>query len=138
MAVQLSHRAFESLVADALDSLPESLMRMLDNVAVTVADEPSAEQAAKANLGPGSVLYGLYEGIPLTARSAYYSMVVPDRITIFQRALEAGATSMDDLAAEVRHTVVHELAHHFGISDPRLVALGFEEAYDGYDCEDEA
>ena len=130
MAVQLSHRAFEALVADALDSLPESLLRMLDNVAITVADEPSPEQRAKANLGPGSVLFGLYEGIPLTARGNGYGMVAPDRITIFQRALEAGARTPDDLAAEVRHTVVHEIAHHFGIDDDRLVTLGFEEAWE--------
>ncbi len=128
MTVHLSHRAFESLVANALDSLPESLLRMLDNVAVTVADEPSEAQHAKMALEPGMVLFGLYEGIPLTARSSGYGMVVPDRITVFQHALEAEATDLESLAAEVRHTVVHEIAHHFGISDDRLVDLGFEQA----------
>ena len=137
MPVHLSHRAFEALVADALDSLPERLLRMLDNVAVTVADEPSAAQSAKMALSPGMVLYGLYEGVPLTVRSSGYGMVVPDRITIFQRALEAGATDVDDLTAEVRHTVVHEIAHHFGISDERLVTLGFEAA-DNMDAVEDA
>lgn len=130
--VRLDNRAFERLVADALDSLPDTLLRMLDNVAVTVADAPSDEQRRKMALGPGDVLYGLYEGTPLTERSGY-GMTLPDRITLFQRALEADAADVDALYDAVRHTVVHELAHHVGIDDDRLVDLGFEEG----DREDE-
>lgn len=122
--VRLSNRAFESLVGEALDSLPDELLRMLSNVAVTVADAPSDEQRRKMALGPDDVLYGLYEGTPLTERSGY-GMTLPDRITLFQRALEDDAADEDDLYDEVRHTVVHELAHHFGIDDARLDELGY-------------
>jgi predicted Zn-dependent protease with MMP-like domain len=72
------------------------------------------------------VLLGLYEGIPLTERTSGYGAVLPDKVTIFQRAIEAQCDSEAELVAEVRHTVVHELAHHLGISDERLIEIGFE------------
>lgn len=125
--IRLSHRAFERLVADALDGLPDDILRMLNNVAVVAADAPTPSQYERAALGPDEMLLGLYEGIPLTERTGAYGAVLPDKVTIFQRALETLADSEDELAEAVRHTVVHELAHHLGISDERLVALGYEE-----------
>lgn len=123
---RLNHRAFERLVADALDGLPDSVLRMLDNVAVVVADEPTPHQRQRIQLRDDEILLGLYEGIPLTERTSGYSSVLPDKVTIFQRAIEAECDSEEALTEAVRHTVVHELAHHLGIDDARLVELGFE------------
>lgn len=136
--MHLSHRAFERLVADALDSLPEAIMAMLDNVAVVVADEPTPQQIATADLEDDMTLLGLYEGIPRTVRGSGYANVLPDKVTIFQRPLEAACETPDELVAQVRHTVVHELAHHLGIDDDRLIDLGFEEDpyLDGDEYED--
>jgi predicted Zn-dependent protease with MMP-like domain len=125
--MRLSHRAFERLVADALDTLPDAILRMLDNVAVVVADEPTPHQIARARLEDYMTLLGLYEGIPLTERTSAYGSVLPDKVTIFQRALEELCGTPDELVAQVRHTVIHELAHHLGISDARLIALGYED-----------
>lgn len=125
--MRLSHRAFERLVADALDTLPDAILRMLDNVVVVVADEPTPEQIMRARLEDGMALLGLYEGIPLTERTSGYGSVLPDKVTIFQRALEEACETPAELFAQVRHTVVHELAHHLGISDARLIAIGYEE-----------
>ncbi len=129
--IRVGQRAFERLVADALDSLPDAILRMLDNVAVVVADTPTPHQRQRVHLADDEDLLGLYEGIPLTERTAGYGAVLPDKVTIFQRAIEAQCDSEDELVAEVRHTVVHELAHHLGISDARLIELGFEDDADG-------
>ncbi|MDQ6602634.1 MAG: metallopeptidase family protein [Chloroflexota bacterium] len=125
--IRVGQRAFERLVADALDSLPDAILRMLDNVAVVVADTPTEHQRKRTHLRDDEDLLGLYEGIPLTERTAGYGAVLPDKVTIFQRAIEAQCDSEAELVAEVRHTVVHELAHHLGISDARLIELGFED-----------
>ncbi len=125
--IRVGQRTFERLVADALDSLPDAILRMLDNVAVVVADAPTEHQQKRTHLRDDEDLLGLYEGIPLTERTAGYGAVLPDKVTIFQRAIEAQCDSEAELVAEVRHTVVHELAHHLGISDVRLIELGFED-----------
>jgi predicted Zn-dependent protease with MMP-like domain len=116
MAVAMSTERFEELVADALDSVPESLMAMLDNVVVLVVDEPPNRSRR---------LLGLYEGYPLTERGHYYGAVLPDRISIFRRNILRICDSDEDVVAEVRVTVTHEIAHHFGISDERLHELGW-------------
>ncbi len=106
---------FEQLVADALDSLPESLGSLMDNVWVTVED---------VDLEGGSLL-GLYEGVPLTEREAYGGMVLPDRITIFRVAICSACRTEEEVVEVVRDTVIHEVAHHFGIDDDRLDELGW-------------
>jgi predicted Zn-dependent protease with MMP-like domain len=105
---------FERTIAETLDSLPDEIASKLANVAVTVEPEPP----------PGQRLLGLYQGIPRTARSSGYAGVLPDKITIYRRPLERlyGADPTR-LAAEIRRVVLHEIAHHFGISDARLVEL---------------
>lgn len=111
----LSADAFDRLVEDAVDDLPPGLLDYLDNVAITVEDLPP----------PGDeVLLGLYEGVPLTARG-FDAPLLPDRITLFRRPLELRASSRAELATAVRETVVHEIAHHFGIDDERLDELGW-------------
>jgi len=106
---------FEELVQKAIDSLPPDLASFMENVAVVVEDEPP----------PGLPLLGLYQGVPLTRRTSSYAAVPPDKITIYQGPLERQAAGdTDRLRALARHVVVHEIAHHFGISDERLVELG--------------
>jgi predicted Zn-dependent protease with MMP-like domain len=104
---------FEELVADALDGIPEELGRHLDNVVVVVDDE-----------APRGLL-GLYEGIPLTRRANYGAMAMPDRITIYRQAILRHASNERGVTDLVRRTVIHEVAHHFGISDARLRELGW-------------
>jgi predicted Zn-dependent protease with MMP-like domain len=106
---------FEQLVADALDGLPPEFGHAMDNVAVVVEDRSE-----------GRSLFGLYEGIPLTKRGPQsYSGVMPDRITLFQEEICAVCSTEAEVVAQVRKTVIHEVAHHFGISDPRLEELGW-------------
>jgi predicted Zn-dependent protease with MMP-like domain len=105
---------FEEAIADALDSLPADLREYMSNVAIVVEEEPPS----------GMPLLGLYQGVPLTRRGSAYAGVPPDKITIFRRPLERlyGADPAR-LRQEIRRVVVHEIAHHFGISDERLVEL---------------
>lgn len=111
---------FEELVRRALDSLPEELAERVDNIDVEVHDWPSAAQLASAGVPRGATLLGVYQGVPLTRRTSGYNLVAPDRIIIFQGPLERISHDDDDLVERVRATVVHEIAHHFGISDERL------------------
>ncbi|MGH9093663.1 MAG: metallopeptidase family protein [Acidimicrobiales bacterium] len=118
----LGEAEFEQLVADALDSIPEALGRRMQNVAVTVADWPSVEQLG----GRGGTLLGLYQGVDLTSRSPLsYGGTMPDRIIIFRGPITRLARDQADLVRIVTTTVIHEVAHHFGISDARLEELGW-------------
>ncbi|MHB1854343.1 MAG: metallopeptidase family protein [Acidimicrobiales bacterium] len=114
--IQVSGERFEELVAESLDSLPDFLGRTMENVVVVVENRSS----------DGRSLFGLYEGIPLTQRTpASYTGVMPDRITIFQETISSVCFSEEDLVRQVRKTVIHEVAHHFGIGDDRLKELGW-------------
>jgi predicted Zn-dependent protease with MMP-like domain len=112
--IEVDPERFEEMVASALDGLPEEFGRLMSNVAVTI--EPDA--------GPPGLL-GLYQGIPLTSRTTGYAGVLPDRITIYQQAICAICQTEEEVAVEVRRTVIHEIAHHFGIDDRRLRELGW-------------
>ena len=105
---------FEEMVVAALDGLPEQLGTMMRNVAVTVEHGP----------GPRGLL-GLYQGVSLTGRTTQYAGVLPDRITIFRLAICAICDTEEEVADQVRRTVIHEVAHHFGIDDERLRELGW-------------
>ncbi len=110
---------FDQLVADAIDSLPDEFTSRLNNVGVVVEDEPRPDQVA-----PEGTLLGLYEGVPQTKRGDY-AWAMPDKITIFRGPITRACRNDDAaIAAMVRHTVIHEIAHHFGISDDRLRELG--------------
>ncbi len=120
--VDMARGEFEQLVANALDDLPEALGRLMDNVAVLVEDWPTPEQVGSR---PGTLL-GLYEGIALTRRSPLsYAGVMPDRIFVFRGPICQLSRTKDQLIRLVTTTVVHEVAHHFGISDARLAELGW-------------
>ncbi|MDQ3878845.1 MAG: metallopeptidase family protein [Actinomycetota bacterium] len=113
---------FEELVADALDSLPEELGSMMENVEVVVEPEPPREFLAR--LGPGQTVLGLYHGVPLTKRGIYAN-ALPDKISIYEGPITRMSRSPDEIREQVRRTVVHEVAHHFGIDDARLHELGY-------------
>ncbi len=120
--MDVDEQRFEQLVATALDAIPEGLGREMDNVAITVADWPSSEELGGR---PGTLL-GLYQGVALTRRSPRtYSGAMPDRITIFRGPIMHLARDEADLIRIVATTVIHEVAHHFGISDARLEELGW-------------
>jgi predicted Zn-dependent protease with MMP-like domain len=119
----MDRERFQWLVARTVDGLPEELHTRLENIDVVVEDWPTQSQLAKVARRRGEILLGLYEGVPLTRRSSHYGLVPPDKITIFQKPIEAKCSSDDKIAAEVQRVVRHELAHHFGISDTRLKHL---------------
>ena len=105
---------FDQVVQDALDSLPRELRDRISNVEVVVEDEPPA----------GQPLLGLYQGVPLTRRGSGYSGALPDKITIYRGPLDRlYGWDPDVLRAQIRHVVLHEVAHHFGISDARLIEI---------------
>jgi predicted Zn-dependent protease with MMP-like domain len=113
--VELGRAEFEELVSEALDGLPPELARLMNNVALFVEDELPEEPE----------LLGLYEGIPLTERTSSYVMAMPDRITIYRLPTLRISCDADEVREQVQITVVHEIAHHFGIDDDRLHDLGY-------------
>ncbi len=116
----MDRERFETLVARAVEELPGEFQERLENIDIVVEDVPSRSQLAQT--GAGYTLLGLYEGIPLTERHSNYGMVPPDKITIFQKTIEAACKSRDeaDIKLEIQKVVRHEIAHHFGIGDARL------------------
>lgn len=119
----MDRERFEWLVAEVVDSLPEEFQTKLENIDVVVEDQPTLSQLAEVRLKRWETLLGLYQGVPLTKRSRHYGMVVPDKITIFQKPIEAKCKSDTEVKAEIRRVVQHEIAHHFGIGDARLRQL---------------
>lgn len=118
----MDSETFAAIVAEALDDLPPEFARLLQNVEVQVALRPDKEQRRAAGIKPWQTLYGLYEGVPLPERSSGEPLL-PDLITIFQEPLTRDFQGRDALRAQVRRTVLHEIAHFFGISDERLREL---------------
>jgi predicted Zn-dependent protease with MMP-like domain len=114
LVIQIEPERFEEMVVEALDGLPEELGRLMRNVAVTV----------EHGSGPPGLL-GLYQGVPLTSRTTQYSAVLPDKIIIYRQAICAICRTEEEVAGQVRRTVIHEVAHHFGIGDERLRELGW-------------
>ncbi|MDO7867892.1 metallopeptidase family protein [Nocardioides jiangxiensis] len=116
MPVEMSNQAFDALVDEALDAIPDALAALVHNVAVLVEDRAPSDDPD---------LLGLYDGIALTERSVQDGFELPDRILLFRSNLLAMCDSAEEVADEVRITVVHEIAHHFGIDDSRLHDLGW-------------
>lgn len=114
---------FEAIVSQALDELPSKYTDNMNNVAIVYADDPDEHQRQKLKLRCGESLYGLYEGIPLTKRGAGYSLVLPDKITIFKNTLVQDSRDLAELKANVKHTLWHEIAHHFGLGHSRIHEL---------------
>ena len=121
--IVLLQEEFEDLASEAIGNLPKALLGQLNNVSVVVEQWPSKEQVEETQLDNERQLLGLYQGIPLTDRESY-NLVLPDKITIFQGPLQAMCHSREELAQEIKLTLTHEIAHHFGINNEWLENMG--------------
>ena len=117
---------FEDTVRDALDDMPDEFARYLDNVQVVIEDEPSPELLRSVGLNPRhDTLFGLYQGVPLQRRGGTFGGALPDKISIFYRPLVRAFTSPERIRRQVRKTVIHEIAHYFGLDDATIRKLGY-------------
>jgi len=113
---------FQKLVEEGVDLVPEEFLKKLENVVIVIEDEPSEFQKKSAKIREGVLLLGLYEGVPQSKRGPNYGMTLPDKITIFQKTIEASATSPEAIREIVKNTVWHEIAHHFGSGEKGAAA----------------
>lgn len=116
--------AFAELVSEALDLLPQQFQDALDNVDVVIEDWPSWNTMRMAHVRSKWALLGFYHGVPLTERTSGYNLVMPDKISIYQKPIEAQCQTSEEIRSLVHRVVLHELAHHFGIDDDRLHQIG--------------
>jgi predicted Zn-dependent protease with MMP-like domain len=117
---------FEDTVRDALDDLPEEFARYLDNVQVVIEDEPSPALLRSLGMNPRrETLFGLYQGVPLHLRGGAFGGALPDKISIFYRPIVRTFTSPERIRSQVRRTVIHEIAHFFGLDDAAIRKLGY-------------
>lgn len=116
----MERERFEWFVVRAVEELPEEFLTSLQNVDIVVEERASFAQVGRAGLRRGETLLGLYEGVPQTKRGRHYGMVLPDKITIFKKPIEARCSSEAEILAEIGRVVKHEIAHHFGTSEARL------------------
>jgi predicted Zn-dependent protease with MMP-like domain len=122
----MDRREFEDLVTEALDGLPECFRKHLENVAVVIEDQPTPSLLRGMGLNPKrDMLFGLYEGVPLTEREGNYGMTLPDRITIFYRPLARTFRSRAAIRREIQKTVIHEIGHFFGLDEEDIEAEGY-------------
>jgi predicted Zn-dependent protease with MMP-like domain len=120
----MTRAQFQDVVARALDELPDMFANALHNVDIQVRWAPTPHERRRARLRPGAELFGIYMGIPLTRRGRGYSMVMPDVIIIYQRAHERFCRTEDEMVAQARQTLLHEIGHYMGIDEDRLHELG--------------
>ena len=123
----MNRPAFERLVADALATIPRRFRKAMDNVAIMVEDEPSAELLDEMEIDPPDTLLGLYQGVPLTERHWDHGNSLPDRILLFQGPLERASDGSDDLVVAIGETLIHEVGHYFGLSEEEIEEI--EERY---------
>lgn len=121
--MEVDDAQFDSLISQAMDALPQEYIAGLNNVLITYADEPTAEQRKVLKLRCDQTLFGLYEGIPLTKRTNNYSLVLPDKITLFKRPMVLASATMAELQAQIKNTLWHEIAHYYGLDHARIHAL---------------
>ncbi len=121
----MERRRFEQLVRQAMNELPDAFLDRMENVDVVVDETVTRDQLIGSGLDEDEMLLGLYEGIPLTGRYDY-DLVIPDKITLFQAPIESICKNDGEILAEVRATVIHEIAHHFGIDDESLHEMGID------------
>lgn len=124
--MKLARRRFEALVSRALDGIPDFVAEHMNNIDVVIEDWPTRQQYEDLGLESDEWLFGLYEGTPLLERGITADPLFPDKITIFKGPLEEACETEEQIAEEVRRTVVHEIAHHFGIDEDRLRDLGYD------------
>ncbi len=120
----MNRQDFEALVLEAIAELPEDIRARIDNMDVVIQDTPRPDDLRRAGLPHGRTLLGLYQGVPLTKRTSRYGLVLPDKITLFQRSIERVARTPATIRERVRRTFLHELGHHFGLGEEQLRELG--------------
>ena len=130
----MDRKQFEGLVAEALASIPRRFKKAMQNIAIVVEDEPSAELLAEMELEPPDTLLGLYQGTPLTERGWAHGNALPDRVLIFQGPHERDADDEDDLVVAIGETLIHEIGHYFGMSEEQIEEI--EEKYWRGDADD--
>lgn len=121
--MDIKDERFEQLISKAIDELPQRYIRNLDNVAITYAEQPTTDQLLKQGVREGQLLLGLYEGVPLTSRGAGYNLVLPDKITIFKQPILQLSSDEDDFYERIKHTLWHEIAHHYGLEHVHIDQL---------------
>ncbi len=127
MSMQIDALEFEEIAHEEFDALPPAFRDKLDNVHIVVEENDSANRRRRAGVYRGSMLLGLYEGVPLSHRGTGYGVypVVPDRITLFQRNIEQTVESRKELRERIREVMVHEIAHHFGMTEKEIRDAGY-------------
>lgn len=121
--LSVSDEEFEKLIGEQLDNLPEKYVTGLNNVLITFEDDPTPQQREELKLHCNQTLFGLYQGIPRTQRNNGYNMVVPDKITIFKNPILHFVHDENSLKEQIRHTLWHEIAHHYGLDHEHIHAL---------------
>jgi predicted Zn-dependent protease with MMP-like domain len=121
--MDITDQEFDQLVTRAMDELPQEYITQLQNVAIVYADEPNDEQIERMKLDNNSLLLGLYEGIPQTQRGIGYNLVLPDKITLFKNQILASVHTEEQLFEQIKRTLWHEIAHHYGLNHDRIDAL---------------
>jgi predicted Zn-dependent protease with MMP-like domain len=124
----MTRKQFKALVEEAIDTIPARFAREVKNVAIVIEDEPSDELLAEMEMGPDDALLGLYQGVPLTERAWAQGNILPDRITLFQYAIEDECDGdEDEIVVAIGETLIHELGHYFGMSEDEIMEI--EERY---------
>lgn len=129
--MDITDQEFDRLVTRAMDELPQEYITQLDNVAIVYADEPNDEQIQRMKIDNNHLLLGLYEGIPRTQRGGSYSMVLPDKITLFKKPILAVAHTKEALFEQIKRTLWHEIAHHYGLNHDRIDSLEARKRVNG-------
>ncbi len=121
--MDISDQEFDQLVTQAMNELPQEYITQLDNVAIVYADEPTDDQIQQMKIDNNHLLLGLYEGIPRTQRGAGYNLVLPDKITLFKNQILAVSHTKEALFEQIKRTLWHEIAHHYGLDHDRIDEL---------------
>ena len=123
----MNRHEFQALVSEAVQTIPEKFRNAMQNIAIVIEDEPTAEQLDEVGIDPADTLLGLYEGIPLTERQWAHGNTLPDKITLFQGPIEDASDDEDDAVVAIGETLIHEIGHYFGLSEEEIEAI--EEQY---------
>lgn len=121
--IEVTDEQFQQLINESMDELPQDYIKSLDNVVITYEDGPSPVQRRELKLRCHQTLYGLYQGIPKTERGNNYNLVIPDKITLFKLPMQESSHDMQSLKAQVKNTLWHEIAHHYGLNHDRIHSL---------------
>lgn len=121
--MHITDEEFDALVTRAMDELPQEYISQLDNVAIVYDDEPTEDQIRQMKVDDNHLLLGLYEGIPRTERGLGYNLVLPDKITLFKKPIIAVSNTKEALFEQIKRTLWHEIAHHYGLNHSHMDAL---------------